>query len=744
MQVIQSSDLLEAVSPSAAHAITTAPSLDALPAPMIGHRFAERFELIQQLSYGESGISYLAQDLHLGFHTVIKVYHSELSQQPGFCLALLRAQWLQGQLAVPGVLTLDVLQKDPFTGRLFSSVPFLQGFTLQQKIEDKFSQGLSFMPHDVMGLVEHLAQLLWPVHLGGGAHGFLKPTKILFTPQYEDAPLHLTGLSCPIGQSFLEDIESYEASPFLSEDALGRSGHPKPADDIYSLGVLAYVLLTGEAPPRGMYPLETHLLSPAILSVLNRALVSHRAAGFSSLEEFLLALRDAFAGRAQAPMTPSPIAPILSEPTRSYANDSSWIKPKPKLTPDPREVRSAQLANLVDQTIYIQQEEEDDILVLHKDGNHQRIHQESNFPEHHDSSSSLVEISVPETDSGWGVAPSVETVLFGSNRPAPSPDVIVTEDNGMKTHRLSNEALLAVQELPQPAWSDAPIHSFRTPHNSITAMALNFNGTILSTAGEEGVLTLWNTSGWEPIHQLAVANDVIQVLDWSSDSRFLACVAGTGTLVEVWDLVTEQRLAWLEHPAQVRTLCWSQSGRYIATSCDDDSLSVWDMASHQCVARWHLSKNPALSLVMNEATHTLISGHAQGHIHLWNYAKEQYEGMFSRVTSDVYRLSLHGPSARLYSAHSNGLLLGWDLETSRQVNLLDQHRNAVTGIKVGNSPSTLYSTALDQTLRIWDTVNDRLRFTFFLPSSTSHLAVLNDSSSLVTTHENEVYVWQIP
>ncbi|TNE51779.1 MAG: hypothetical protein EP343_02650 [Deltaproteobacteria bacterium] len=741
MHVIQSSELLEAVSPSSAHALATAPSLDALPAPLLGQRFADRFELIQQLTYGESGVSYLAEDNNRGYHVVLKMYHSELSQQPGFCLSLLRAQWLQGQLALPGILTLDLLQKDPFSGRLFSTVPYLQGQTLLQKMEVKWSQGLSFMPNDVLMLLEQIAQLLWSVHSGGAAHGYLKPSKILFTPQYQDAPIYLSGLAAPIGSTFVQDMEAFQPSPYLSEDAIGRSGHPKAADDLYSLGMLVFVLLTGEVPHSGSLPLHSSSLSPAILNAVNRALMSHRSVGFASLDEMLMAFREALAGRPYSPMTPSPLAPILSEPTRSYANDSSWIKPKPQLSPDLKEVRSAQLARLVDQTICIDRDEdEDDILVLHQDGNHRMMKEAPDTPPPTSSSMTLESGSYADA---WDGTPSVETVLFGSQKPAPM-EVVVVEDDGMKTQRLSDESLHAVQQLPQPAWSETPVYQFATPHPSITAMAVNLNGTILSTAGEDGVLTLWNTASWEPVHQLAVADDVVQVLEWSSDSRFLACVAGNGWMVEVWDLATEQRMAWLEHQAQVRALCWSQSGRYIATSCEDDSLSVWDVMNQECIASWHLSQNPAQSLVMNEATQTLVSGHAQGHIHLWNYEKQQYEGMFARVPSDVYRLRIYGSSARLYSAHANGQILGWDLESSRQVNLLDQHRNAVTALRVGENPSTLYSTALDQTLRIWDTHNDRLRYTFFLPSSTSHLALLPSSYSLVTTHENEVYVWQVP
>jgi serine/threonine-protein kinase len=123
--------------------------------------------------------------------------------------------------------------------------------------------------YDVAALLAEICDVLASVHARGVTHRDLKPDNILLTPADREFPLRVIDWGVarlgPLGRLTLDGLTPGTPIYMSPEQAMGRNiGAPC---DIYSLGVIAYELLTGHPPFDGRTLAEVvsmHLASEAV------------------------------------------------------------------------------------------------------------------------------------------------------------------------------------------------------------------------------------------------------------------------------------------------------------------------------------------------------------------------------------------------------------------------------------------------------------------------------------------------
>jgi WD40 repeat protein len=66
----------------------------------------------------------------------------------------------------------------------------------------------------------------------------------------------------------------------------------------------------------------------------------------------------------------------------------------------------------------------------------------------------------------------------------------------------------------------------------------------------------------------------------------------------------------------------------------------------------------------------------------------------------VYALAGSGDGARLFSGGGDGLVMVWDVDTLRQLQVLEGHRDRVTALATSGK-QFLFSGSRDGTIRVW-------------------------------------------
>lgn len=254
------------------------------------------YELVRELGVGGMAVVYLAIQTSLDRKVALKVMRRNIDDVDKFERRFLMEGRTLAKLPHRNIVAVyDIVKGDATT---YIAMEYLDGGTLHDRMRD----GLSLA--EAVAIVVQIAGALQFAHDHGVIHRDLKPSNIMFrdesTPvltdfgiakQQDAQQTRLTQTGMLVGTPTYMSPEQINA---LEVD--GRS-------DLYSLGVMFYELLTGNAPFGGETPiavLMAHLTTPApalpaafaeFQPVLDRMLAKNRDERFLNLKEFTKALK---------------------------------------------------------------------------------------------------------------------------------------------------------------------------------------------------------------------------------------------------------------------------------------------------------------------------------------------------------------------------------------------------------------------------------------------------------------------
>jgi len=316
----------------------------------------ERFRVLGHLGGGGMGEVYLAEQVSLGRRVALKVLRREVGQQPGMSERFRREARLLSSVEHPAVVrVIDFGQSHDSTCLVME---FAEGETLLQHLGNG-----PLAPERGRRILMQLAEGLAAIHDKGIIHRDLKPENVVLTPgpRGEQARLLDFGIAKLLepdpDAKGLSQVGVVLGTPeYLSPEQ--AMGHPLDArSDIYSLGVLAYRVLSGNLPfvgpnardyllqhigtvPTPLVENTPSMADDADLSaIVMRCLAKDSRARFQTAEDLVRALEAPpqatmrmlpslpraistvseviFARRPQTENRPAPETPLLELPTGS-------------------------------------------------------------------------------------------------------------------------------------------------------------------------------------------------------------------------------------------------------------------------------------------------------------------------------------------------------------------------------------------------------------------------------------------
>ena len=204
------------------------------------HPMTERFTLLSELGRGSMGVVWKARDEESGSIVALKLLRETYAEDPDYVTRFERELELAKRIHsrnVVQVLGYGVRDKVPYL-----ALEYVDGPSLRERLA---SHGPYAWP-EAKALLAQIAQGLADAHAAGVVHRDLKPSNILIgsdgVPKIADfgiaKGLDLTRVT---GTSTLLGTPAY----------LAPEGPADERSDLYSLGVIAYELLTGVVPFEG-------------------------------------------------------------------------------------------------------------------------------------------------------------------------------------------------------------------------------------------------------------------------------------------------------------------------------------------------------------------------------------------------------------------------------------------------------------------------------------------------------------
>ncbi len=288
----------------------------------LGVALADRYRIERELGQGGMATVYLARDLKHDREVAIKVLREELSASLGSG-RFLREIKIAAQLQHPHILPL--LDSGEADGFLFFVMPYIKG----QSLRERLAREGELPVHEAVRLLTEVVDALVEAHAHGVVHRDIKPDNVMLSGRH--ALVTDFGVAKAIseatGRNTITTLGVAVGTPtYMSPEQAAADPHVDHRSDIYSVGVMAYEMLSGRPPFTGGTPqqvLAAHVteapdsvskrrpaIPSAVESVVMRCLAKRPADRFQTAAELHAALEPL--ATPSGGLTPTETAPVVA------------------------------------------------------------------------------------------------------------------------------------------------------------------------------------------------------------------------------------------------------------------------------------------------------------------------------------------------------------------------------------------------------------------------------------------------
>jgi RNA polymerase sigma factor (sigma-70 family) len=162
--------------------------------------------------------------------------------------------------------------------------------------------------------------------------------------------------------------------------------------------------------------------------------------------------------------------------------------------------------------------------------------------------------------------------------------------------------------------------------------------TLVSSSSTDKSILLWDSATGKQTRKIGGVQAAWS-LALSPDDKYLA--AGEGAIMHVWELATGKEVVQQrDHPHRITSLTFSRDGRWLASSCADCTLRVFETASWQTAALFKGHMSEAKGLAFSPDCRLLASGGDDTSILLWDltdrFAKERLPPLSRRQLDTLW------------------------------------------------------------------------------------------------------------
>ena len=214
------------------------------PPAFYGGEVLDGYTIIRPISESSRGQIYLSKDNASGDVVAIKTPSQNFEDDPNYINGFSREEWIGRLVASSHVLKVFTPRVQPKF--LYHVMEYFDGKTLQQWILDNPKPDLE----KVRSIIEQIVQGLRAMHRKDILHLDLKPSNIMIDAQGLVKLIDFgSSLAAATQQDTKITVPAGTADYAAPEHLLGAK--PSSLSDIYSLGVIAYEMLTGFLPYGG-------------------------------------------------------------------------------------------------------------------------------------------------------------------------------------------------------------------------------------------------------------------------------------------------------------------------------------------------------------------------------------------------------------------------------------------------------------------------------------------------------------
>jgi serine/threonine protein kinase len=230
-----------------------------------GTIFEGKYQVLEEIGRGGMGVVYKGQDLSLGRMVAIKVLPEQFNTDDEVIQRFKKEARAMASLDHPNIVPVYAIGQ--YRNFHYFVMKFLDGRTVADILEHKRRMGQErFEPREVQRTMVEVCRGLGHAHQRGLVHRDIKPGNIMIAP---DGTVTIMDFGIVKEQQGGENLTRtglvFGTPEYMAPEQAQGHAAPGPTTDLYSLGVVAYEMLSGLPPFRGDTPFSVvikHIKEP--------------------------------------------------------------------------------------------------------------------------------------------------------------------------------------------------------------------------------------------------------------------------------------------------------------------------------------------------------------------------------------------------------------------------------------------------------------------------------------------------
>jgi len=663
------------------------------------------YRLVSLIGTGGFAEVYLGEHVHLGTQAAIKLLQTHLATAGEIEKFRTEAQTIVTLQHSNIVRVLDF--------GIEAGIPYLvMDYAPNGSLRQRLPAETPLPAATILPLLLHVSSALHYAHERKLIHRDIKPENLLLGLNHEVllSDFGIAVVAHNTSQQRTQGVAGTAA--YMAPEQL--QGKPRPASDLYALGVVVYEWLCGERPFQGG-PIEVatqHLLTPppplrekvpgipeAIEQVVLTALAKDPRERFGSVRAFAAAFAAAcqtdtsFHAAPTQRATPTVPLPPPTPPTPALADQPALIRPPsgaPIVTP------ASMPPPLTEPTAPAPVQ-----------------------------AHSMPVIILPSEPPGAPEIPIMPAEPAPPRRPLSRRAILIAGGSAAGLAVLGGGGFWLAHSygarMPPTSTAPTPTPStsapltpttqiplgtlFYTYHghtDTIYAVAWSPGGTRLASGSGDRMVQVWDASnGAHPFtyhgHERAV-----YAVTWSPTGARIASGSGDHT-VRVWDAVDGGHpYIYQDHLDAVTAVAWSPDGTKIASSSLDDTARVWnaDGSGHLYTYPGHFASVQAVA--WSPGSKRIASGSADKTVQVWDATDGGHPLTYAGHTGTVNAVAWSPDGKHIASGSNDGTVQVWNAVDGSPVFTYRGHSSWVASVAWSPDGGRIASGSGDNTVQVWD------------------------------------------
>ena len=251
-----------------------------------------------------------------------------------------------------------------------------------------------------------------------------------------------------------------------------------------------------------------------------------------------------------------------------------------------------------------------------------------------------------------------------------------------------------------------PIRVKKFRNAKMSKVVFNYDGKEIASASEDGKIILWNSNDLEPTYSFATQSKLITQIQYNSDASILASCS-VDTNINLWGIERKKNkiqhnkiMQFDAHLAKVNSIAFHPNDHILASASQDKTIRIWDTKNNEQLKVISRHKAAVNCVVFSASGEFLASASDDRTIRIWDTAdwKELY--VLKEHSQPIVSLMFRGNS--LISTAVDNTILLWDVITGKLVSRFQHTSSEITGMAFRPDGKGFISTSADATIRIWE------------------------------------------